>query len=634
LVAALACRGGSKHNADTTLADGTPPSATQPATSPTATITPRDLASEIGVAADLPTNDPLDLSARYGRTNGRAPASKPFGGEPAAGSKRDFYVARLSGAALSHKEPPAIDTITATLLATSDHAYFYVDDAVGGDATAFRSAAEQFDATVWPAVTGVFGQPASPGVDGDPRIIVLQADLGGGAGGYYSGDDAYLRSVRRYSNEAEMVYIDRTLKPGGAAFNVVLAHELQHLIHANNDRDEEAWVNEGLSEDASSLVGGALSSVRSFAARPETQLNAWDSLGSAPHYGAGAAFFRYLATRFGGDRVYGAIARAPHDGTAGVDEALAALGNGDVDFTRAFTDWMASNALDVADGPYGNGGHPLDVVIDRELLQGDAFDEQAHQFGTDFYRLPSLDGGDYVVEFHGRTDVGVLPADALANGPVLWANAEDDIDTRLTFDLDLAGTEAPALTFRTWFDIEHWYDWGYVSISTDGGTTWAALSGAHTEADDPVGAAYGPGYSGTSGRGDAPAWLDERIDLAPYAGKAIKLRFEYVTDGGTHGAGWAVRDIALMSASGAIALPQPELEGWVLVDRPLRQSYAVRLIATRDGQPVVQDVPLDASNAGELRFSSAGLRDVVLAIAGTTIGTEELAPYSLTLVRP
>jgi len=543
-------------------------------------------------------------------------------------------VARLSGAALSHKEPPAIDTITATLLATSQHAYFYVDDAVGGDPAALANAASQFDATVWPAVTAVFGQPASPGIDGDPRIIVLQADLGGGAGGYYSGDDAYLRSVRRYSNEAEMVYIDRTLKPGGAAFNVVLAHELQHLIHANNDRDEEAWVNEGLSEDASSLVGGALSSVRSFAARPETQLNAWDSLGSAPHYGAGAAFFRYLAARFGGDRVYGAIARAPHDGTAGVDEALDALADDGVDFTRAFTDWMASNALDVADGPYGNGGHPLDVVIDRELLQGDAFDEQAHQFGTDYYRLPSLDGGDYVVEFHGRTDVGVLPAATLADGPVLWANAEDDIDTRLTFDLDLAGAEAPTLTFRTWYDIEHWYDWGYVSVSTDGGATWAALSGGHTEADDPVGAAYGPGYSGRSGGGDAPVWLDERVDLAPYAGKAIKLRFEYVTDGGTHGAGWAVRDIALTSASGAVALPQPQLEGWVLVDRPLRQSYAVRLIATRDGQPVVQDLPLDADNAGSLRFPSAGLQDVVLAIAGTTVGTEELAPYSLTLVRP
>ena len=34
----------------------------------------------------------------------------------------------------------------------------------------------------------------------------------------------------------------------------MLAHELQHLIHQRNDADEEAWVNEGLSEAALLLV--------------------------------------------------------------------------------------------------------------------------------------------------------------------------------------------------------------------------------------------------------------------------------------------------------------------------------------------------------------------------------------------
>src|SRR5207244_1651742 len=125
------------------------------------------------------------------------------------------------------------------------HAYFYAEDDLRIDPSAMQAAADDFESSTWPVVTAVFGRPADPGIDGDPRIIVLQANLGGAAGGYYSGDDALPRTVRPYSNEAEMVYLDRTVKPGGAAFNVVLAHEFQHLIHANNDPREESWVNEG-----------------------------------------------------------------------------------------------------------------------------------------------------------------------------------------------------------------------------------------------------------------------------------------------------------------------------------------------------------------------------------------------------
>ena len=77
--------------------------------------------------------------------------------------------------------------------------------------------------------------------------------------------------------------------------------------------------------------------------------------------------------------------------------------------------------------------------------------------------------------------------------PLLWGNAEESIDTKLTREVDLTGATDPVLTFRTWYDIERWYDWGYVSVSTDGGATWTPLAGDHTTTDDPVQAAYGPG---------------------------------------------------------------------------------------------------------------------------------------------
>ncbi|MEX2245873.1 MAG: hypothetical protein WEC75_04220 [Dehalococcoidia bacterium] len=562
-----------------------------------------------------------------------APASKPFAGEPPVGSRRDFIVARLTPGALSGTAPPEIVTVTAELLATSAPAYFYVDASAGAGAGTVQAAAARFESDVWPAVTGVFGEPASPGVDGDPRIIVLQADLGG-VGGYYSSDDAYLRAMKPQSNEAEMVYQDVTLGLG-FAFDVVLAHELQHLIQDRNDRGEEAWVNEGLSENASGLAGGAVSSISAFARQPSVQLNRWEQKDFSAHYGAGAAFLRYLAARFGGDTVLGEIARASGDGPAGIDEFLAPRGEG-LTFRAVFTDWIAANILDRAAGPYANP-EPVGAAVEETLSPGAEEHREANQFGTTYWELSLPGGGAFEVDFAGEAEVPVLPTAPPPGEALLWSNAEDDVDTTLTRGVDLRDAVDPVLTFRTWYDIERWYDWGYVAVSTDGGSTWRALAGDHTTTDDPVAQAYGPGYSGVSGGGSTPEWVEEHVSLAAYAGQQLLLRFEYITDGATHGEGWAIDDIAVEGAGfrdDDLHDPGWQRDGWVRLDRLLPQTYIVRLIAEREGgEPVVLDLPLDARQRGTLRFDAGGLIAPVIAVAGSTEGTNQPAPYTLSLRR-
>ncbi|MBI2723794.1 MAG: immune inhibitor A [Chloroflexi bacterium] len=633
-----ACSGSSSSDKTPAASPGAQPTASLSAAPRTAAPTAGPpLAAQIGARADLPPTDPIDLAARYGKTSGRVPTSKPFAGVPAVGDRRDFFVTKITDSALAGLTPPETVTVSAILLAVSEHAYFYEDVAAGADPSAVRSAADMFEATVWPDITSVFGTPPSPGVDGDPRFIVLQADLGGAAGGYFSGDDLYLRSVRPYSNEAEMVYIDRTLKAGGAGFNVVLAHEFQHLIHAGNDPDEDSWVNEGISEAASGLAGGALTSVKSFEARPETQLNNWES-GSTAQYGAGAAFFRYVASRFGGDAALGALTRQPADGEAGVDQFLAGVGS-PLRFRDVFADWIAANVLNREAGPYANPGAPLDVRINNSLGVGAPADGTANQFGSDYYALDGLDaGGEFELRFSGRPAVRVLPTDPPSGEAMLWGNAGDDIDTRMTRELDLTNAGAPAFTYTTWFDIEPYYDWGYVSASTDGGTTWQALAGQQTTAGDPVKTALGAGVTGRSGGGtDASTWVRERIDLSPYAGRKILLRLEYVTDGGTHGEGWAVAGAAIEDGAARTALDDTgwRFEGWVRVAAPLPQTYIVRLLVERsDGSAEVRDIPLDADQRGALRFDASGVRTATLVVAGATEGTNEGAPYTIELRRP
>jgi hypothetical protein len=281
------------------------------------------------------------------------------------------------------------------------------------------------------------------------------------------------------------------------------------------------------------------------------------------------------------------------------------------------------------------------VLVEFSLAEGDTADATVPQFAADYYELSGLTGGEYVLRFDGEASVDVVPIVA-GGGGYFWSNTGDGIDTTLTLETALdfqapADVENAALTFETWYDIEQWYDRGYVSISVDRGVTWRALPSTTTTSDDPVRVALGPGFDGRSGGGNEPRWITERVDLTEFAGETVQIRFEMVTDGGTHGEGWAVRNINLEGSDTAVAVDDADwlLDGWVRVDRALEQTYAVRLIGERaDGEEMVIDVPLDADRDGELRFNTDGVTSLLAVVAGTTEGTNVRARYAISLARP
>ena len=51
------------------------------------------------------------------------------------------------------------------------------------------------------------------------------------------------------------------------------------------------------------------------------------------------------------------------------------------------------------------------------------------------------------------------------------------------------------------------------------------------------------------------------MDLSAYAGKAIQVRFEYVTDEGFNAPGWAIDDISIPEWATA-PTPRPDDGGW------------------------------------------------------------------------
>ncbi len=573
--------------------------ASPPATdSPTPTGTPT-----LSTSADPPERDRIDLAQRYFGLPADAPRvarTEPFAYE--VGDSETFSLLDL--------DSPSTYEVTATLRAITDHAYFFVQDGTSFSESVLQQIAADFEGEVWPKVTAAFGEPWTPGVDGDPRITVLHADLRG-AGGYVSGADSFPREVAPTSNEREMLYIDRSvLASPGVAYNDLVAHELQHLIHSRADDSEDSWVNEGLSQVAGQLVGGSKVWIPQFLEKPDLQLDFWPARGDpVPHYAASELFFSYLLDHYGGRGNAAALIDEQGDGWDGVDAYLAAYGTTAED---VFADWVAANWLDAADGPYSHPnlvlGTPYSVSI-----AGPGLDTLVHQFATDYYRAG---GGTFRFDGADEVTIGFLERD----GAFWWSGRGDAIDSRLTREVDLRGAEEASLRFDARYRTEEGWDYAYVAASTDKGETWTALAGNRTTTANPSGNSYGHAYTG------AGAWATEEIDLNSFAGQEILLRFEYVTDDASNLAGFAVDNINVVKDGADEALDTGWLaEGFRIVDGPLEQRFVVQVIDSETGE--VTRLRLGPDNVAEVDLSGPA----TIVVAAITRGTAEPARYSWSL---
>ncbi|MFF3559092.1 immune inhibitor A domain-containing protein [Streptomyces sp. NPDC002574] len=129
-----------------------------------------------------------------------------------------------------------------------------------------------------------------------------------------------------------------------------------------------------------------------------------------------------------------------------------------------------------------------------------------------------------------------------------WSGSGDNLSNTLTRDVDLTGKSSASLALKGWYDIEENYDYLYTEVSTDGGATWAALDGTVAGAPLPRDASGKPALTGT-----AASYQDMAFPLDAYAGKSVKLRFRYQSDGGVAQKGF-LADAITLTADGATLL--------------------------------------------------------------------------------
>ncbi|HET9499216.1 MAG TPA: choice-of-anchor J domain-containing protein [Marmoricola sp.] len=426
---------------------------------------------------------------------------------------------------------------------------------------------------------------------------------------------------------------------------------------------------------------------------PENSLTQWQDQGGPEilcDYGAAYSFMQYLYGHYGEQFVAG-LHREPGNGLTGLQNALTAAGSPDTAMDVLHR-WAAMWALDnvVSGGATLTGGDPAaytedslgaqinwDAVYDdinHDGTPGDVGNEAystegAPPNGSDYVRL--RDGAGNALSAGDLTSLDFTAPGSLPTTPLEWtvdATSPDATTADTTcgkvpdgsagaafysgcgasLDRSMVRTvsvpaDNPTLTFKTLYDTEPGWDFGFVQVfdPATGAYTSLPCTGTTSEHDPgaiPAVQANVPGYSGDSG-----GWVQASCDLSAYAGQDVELAFRYVTDTGVNEAGWWVDDITV----GGTTFDGSSLDGWQSATQAHPSpvgGFTVQLVAyTDDGTAAwVGQLPVTKGTDGMFHGSLSGtaLAEVVGSSAQTvsalvmqddpTETVDQYARYALT----
>ena len=535
-------------------------------------------------------------------------------------------------------------SIDAKLTYQTPRVYFWVEEGINYIASDVKNLVDAFENQIYQRNREIFGKEWSPGIDNDVHLTILYAQKLGGAAGYFSSADSWMPEIERFSNMAEMFYLSADYLNLSNPFTYgVLAHEFQHMIHWNIDRNETSWVNEGLSELAVELNGfntGGFPFL--FAADPDLQLNFWpgNSQGdSTPHYGASYLFVKYLFERFGSDFI-SALVSQPKNGMQGLNAVLSSTQGksqlSTITSKQIFQDWTIANILqddEHANGIYGYGkDSSIPSFSPTEIIEcgSESVSRTVNQFGTDFVEISCQSNYEILVQWN--QDIPVLSENPKSGKFYFWSNAGDESGMRLSREFDLTEISDPVeLSYWTWYDIEEDYDYLYVNVSEDG-KNWHMLETPSCTSEDPTGSNFGCGYNGKSN-----GWIEETVDLSDYAGKKIAVEFEYITDASVNGEGFLLDDVELkvINFSDDFEVYDGEwiVEGFVRIENTLPQIFGVSVIEKDKGMNINKFFFEKQTEISFIVTNSDEKINEIVAISGLSRFTHIPARYEISIVQ-
>lgn len=468
------------------------------------------------------------------------------------------------------------------LRAIGEHIYIWVEQNVSSSPEIVQNLVTRFDTEIYDFVRSLWESELNLGIDGENRIhILITAQLPQGTGGYFSSRNATPASIMPFSNELDMLILSDKILLSQYQIGLMstAAHEFQHLIRNDIDFNETSWMNEGFSTLTEHLLGFDTANILmyDFMSAPQTQLNAW-GLGDnrVAEYGAAMLFMIYLHDRFGMEFIQ-TLSLDSESGLIAVNNTLQAFDEPHVDII--FADWVLANFLQQNNTDYGYRTlSNLPSVNLAEINYNYPFDvsRRLSQYSSDYFFLGNL-APSLTISLTIPDTVGLIPIDA-SSGQMMWYSQRgDNSNPRLTRVFDLHEVDSAQLEYRVWYDLETDWDYAYLTLSSDNGTTWEMLSTPEMSNSNPVGRAYGIGYTGQS-----LTWLEQSVSLDDFVGQEILLRFEMVTDDALNHVGIALDDIRLEAIDYSSDFENDgggwQSEGWIHSDNRLPQRAWVQVV--------------------------------------------------------
>ncbi|MFX0077886.1 MAG: hypothetical protein ACFE8O_01490 [Candidatus Hermodarchaeota archaeon] len=525
----------------------------------------------------------------------------------------------------------------------------------------------EFDTNILPTVTEFYGVPdfhnGSASVLGpmlgedyyneDGRIIIQISNIGDEfyydpsfpsfIAGFYWGTYEYYMDRNIINIDADFWETHLYPTETGTGFVGTTAHELQHLIHADYNPDDDTFMNEGCSTYAEYLCGYGVpwGDINWYMATPDNSLIIWGDQGSyniLADYGVVFLWAMYIQDRFGPlvpfsgfeDNFLGAFVQWGIPGIEGLNLWFEFLSGSD--FDGVYHDWRIANLIDtetIGGGKYSylsidlsNADPPrqydikvkdfmygTDLGTTLTILGYDTGISMLGMYGSDYIRFDHLSkdrkgklflfDGDDGVALWTLTEYGWYSGSYNMGNALLYGTATIDFDS--------------ILTITTWYNIEDYWDFGFVQVSLDDGETWISLENFYTtdyyETNLPEISDNMPGLTGYSG-----GFITMDFELPDYEGDVL-IGFRYMTDQFVMYTGWYVDNV--MVDGNAIELT-PELTP---MDFQVTLVYYKKARGYRTLEPYkVIDVPCcDAYNIG-IKYIDRWTVDIVAIISPVGFG--------------
>lgn len=233
---------------------------------------------------------------------------------------------------------------------------------------------EEFDSEIYSLVTDNFYSESD--VDGNLRVSIILANLGGYAAGYFSPTDYYTKSQYPESNFRDLIYIESGMEIG-EIFST-MTHEFQHLVHSNRNIIDEGdwgsgelyyrWIDEGLATAAQQMYEGAQQDMlyvinndgynQSIANGNSFLYWDYDSNEKVySDYAMAYVFFQYLRIHAGKDTsIYNEIIECTSNDYKCVENVIKSRVGSAYTFTDFLVDFRIAMILQDNSGKYGFGG--------------------------------------------------------------------------------------------------------------------------------------------------------------------------------------------------------------------------------------------------------------------------------------